>query len=388
MKNKYKIFNETYINEEEYENLNLTDEEKSSMKERMNSRINNKKRNHKKKLAVASIPFLIAGSLAMTSETTWAYLKEVGKQIEDFLGRKEEELKGYKVVVNQTSENNGVKMHLNEIMLDDGQLILSIDIDYSNLDTSSLKINENTLMPDIPSVSIGDMIYVGGSGSVYNENSEDSNVETFLIKADLTTIDTDEDGIGDTSNEVLENIEENKNYNIKINFNSLSYETYSNIGNIVGGGASSDASEVSSTEESFNVGEIKGNWEFNTVVNGSNIMNDTEAHKLNKEIKIDKNNIKGTMIIEEVRISPVSAKVKYSFTHEENSKGETGLNIHDEKGNVLGASGSRIGDGNTNYYNFEYELKGNEQKIILKPYIYVNNKQKNIKTENIEINIP
>ncbi|MGL5314197.1 MAG: DUF4179 domain-containing protein [Peptostreptococcaceae bacterium] len=385
MKNKYEIFNDTYIDEDRYTDVVLSDEEKENMKKRMSSKINNKS-NYKKKIAVSVVPILIAGGVIMSSETTWAYIEKVGKQIEDFLGRGTEEFKGYKVAVNQTVEDKGVKIHLNEIMLDDGQLILSVDMDVSELNDTNLNIKEDSLMVDIPDIIINDKVYAGLGGTIDSGEYNGGDEYSFLIAAKLTDIDTDGDGLADTPYEILDNIEENKDYDIKIVFDSLQYETYSEEGNIVGGGAVVDVKDNVETEakESFNIGEINGNWEFNATVNGANIMSNTEVHKLDKEIEINTPSTKGTLTIEEVRISPVSVKIKYKVIIEKGDSNNIGVNVYNEKGKILNGSGGGTSEGNITNMNYDYQLTGKESKIIIKPWVNI----KSLNEEVIEINIP
>ena len=125
MKNKFKMFNDTKIDESDYGDFNLSEKEKEKIKYRMISKINKDKKNYKKYITVASASLVIIGCMAFTNESTLAYIELIGERIEKFLGRDTQEFKGYKVSINETKEVGGLKINLSELMLDDGQMILS-----------------------------------------------------------------------------------------------------------------------------------------------------------------------------------------------------------------------------------------------------------------------
>ncbi|MGL4911266.1 MAG: DUF4179 domain-containing protein [Romboutsia sp.] len=391
MKNKFDIFNDMKIDENEFEEITLSNEEKDKMKKRMKSKIKNKKKvNYKKYIAVAGVPLLIAGSIAMTSETTWAYIEEIGKQIEILLGRKEEEFNVYKVSVNQTIEQDGIKLNLKELMLDDGQIILSMNMDYSNFDYEKLNADEESLMLNICNVSVNDLMYAGIGYSISQEPLKGEKQKNLLIKGDLVDIDTDGDFVGDTPYELLDNIETDKDYKIKIEFNELCYETNEineeNKNNIVGSGEYESVDQSDTGE--FNIGSYPLDLQFETTINGANIIKDTKVCKINKKINIKDGNKKGILTIEEARVSPVSVKVKYTFESDDiNEMYEPVLMAKDENGKELLSSSGGTGKGNVVYLKSEIDLKGNEKKITIIPKAYNGTMYKPMKEESIEINI-
>lgn len=70
MKNKYEMFNDTKIDENNYKNINISEEDKESIKNRMNKKIRYRKSNYKKNILVASIPILVAGGIILSGETS------------------------------------------------------------------------------------------------------------------------------------------------------------------------------------------------------------------------------------------------------------------------------------------------------------------------------
>ena len=381
MKNKFKMFNDTKIDESDYGDFNLSEKEKEKIKYRMISKINKDKKNYKKYITVASASLVIIGCMAFTNETTLAYIELIGERIEKFLGRDTQEFKGYKVSINETKEVGGLKINLSELMLDDGQMILSLNLDYSNFDLKKLGIDKDSLIPKISAIEVNDLVYIGAACSTSNKKVKCENQINYLIKYSLTDIDTDGDKIGDTPYEVLDNIEENKDYKIKVNFKTLSYNTKNNIGNIVGNRGSDKG-------DSYYVGEYPLNLTFETTLNGKNIMANTTVKKLNKKININEDNVKGLLTIEEVRISPVSVKIKYNFNGEhESNMSAVSVMVVDEKGNNLFSSATGTGEGDMSYTRAEYELNGDEKKIIITPTVYDEKENKELKNQSIEINL-
>lgn len=90
MKNKYEMFNDTKIDENNYKNINISEEDKESIKNRMNKKIRYRKSNYKKNILVASIPILVAGGIALSGETSMAYIQNIGKQIEHFFNKNDD----------------------------------------------------------------------------------------------------------------------------------------------------------------------------------------------------------------------------------------------------------------------------------------------------------
>ncbi|MGL4911145.1 MAG: DUF4179 domain-containing protein, partial [Romboutsia sp.] len=151
MKDKFDMFNDMKIDEDKFDKVTLTQDEKDNMKSRMKISARKGKMAHKKFTTVASVGLIALGCIVFTSETTWAYIENIGRQIEEFLKKDDNEFKGYKVSVNQEAINNGIKITLKELMLDDGQMILSLNLDTKGFDYSTLDggLNEKNTNIDL-----------------------------------------------------------------------------------------------------------------------------------------------------------------------------------------------------------------------------------------------
>ncbi|WP_343101111.1 DUF4179 domain-containing protein [Romboutsia sp. MSSM.1001216sp_RTP31141st1_G3_RTP31141_220114] len=365
MIDKYKVLNNEKIQFDRYDEVK-TDNEK--MKNIMKSKLKSRKQVNKKLIAASISATLILGSVALTNETTWAYIDRLVNHIESFLDRDYGEFEKYKFEGNQSIEDNGLVLNLGDVMLDDRQLIISLSMDYTNFNFKEHGINKKDFIPDIPIVTIGDMSFPGQGGGIMQRDLRAENKKEFLYTVNLTSIDTDGDGLVDTDFEILDNLEKNKDYNLKIKFKDF------------------DIGE-SKTEKGRLLSKSFGNWEFNTTINSSNISSDLKIVDINKVIDIGK----GVKFkIDQVRISPTSVNIKTQLEGDESNVTSLIHNadvfVKDESGNRLFGGGIGNSNGNGIYHNFERE--GSEKKITIIPVIYSENNTKYFEDEKIEIDIP
>lgn len=61
--------------------------------------------------------------------------------------------------------------------------------------------------------------------------------------------------------------------------------------------------------------------------------------------------------------------------------------VVDEKGNNLFSSATGTGEADINYMRAEYELNGDEKKIIITPAVYDEKENKELKNQSIELNL-
>jgi hypothetical protein len=346
---KYKVLNNEKIQFDKYNEVE-TDNEK--MKNIMKSKLKSRKQINKKLIAASISATLILGSVALTNETIWAYIDVLASRIESFLGRDYNEFDKYKFEGNQSIEDNGLVLNLGDVMLDDGQLIISLSMDYTNFDFKKYGISKKDFIPNIPIVTIGDMSFPGQGGGIIPRDLTSENKKEFLYTVDLTGLDTDGDGLGDTDFDILDNLEKNKDYDLKIQFKDFS------IGE-------------SKTEKGRLLSKSFGPWEFSTIINSSNISSDLKIIDINKVIDISEGDKKRKFEIDELRISPVSVNIKTQVKGDTPDRmysiNLTDLLVKDENGTRLSGGSISNSSGNGMYYKFE--LKGTEKKITIIPVI-------------------
>lgn len=324
MKNKFEIFNNIKINTDEYEEVKF--ENNYDLKKKMTSKIKKSKKLNKKGMAVASVGILIGG-MAIVSKPSLAYIENLGKQIEYFFNRGETEFSGYKVELDKVVSVNNIDIKLIEIMLGDGELLLSLNIDDSKLDKKALGllVDGEESSPDLyePKVQIGDMIFVNTGGGYTSEGNQDDGSIDMLLTCKLESIDTNNDGEFDIENfDLTKEIDSNKNYDIKISIDKVGYTVDGDAtvseqfkaGDGEGGGVNLDTGEEFKTKSIY----MPGDWTFEGTLNAKNIVENIEIYEINKQVKVKDNFIDVDVTLDEIRISPSKVKIKYSFKTNKN----------------------------------------------------------------------
>ena len=371
MKNKYELFNEINMQDEDYENYKLSQMEKDNIFINVSKNIKLEKniRNKKySKIAIVIILCLSISNVALNNGKVWALVESIGKQIESYLGKKENEYTGYKISVNQVSEDKGIKLSLHEVLLDDGNILLSMNLDHSNFDESGLKkglyLNKNYYLPTATVYMDGKKFVETGGATKYER--EKNNQQDFLTSLNLERVDENDDGRADiTDYQILDNIDPNKDYNIKVVFDEVGIHKIGLIPRVI--------------DDEFEF--IKGKWEFKFTVNGKNIMRETKVYNINKEINIDDEDLKAKIYIKQLRVSPVSVKLTYTMNIEEgyqlNDK-NIYIELLDQHGNYINVGGgsSENEDGSLIEGSLEGNLENNKklESIKILPYIYYREK--------------
>lgn len=388
MKDKFDMFNDMKIDEDKFDKVTLAQDEKDNMKSRMKISVRKKNVAHKKFTTVASVGIIALGCVVFTSETTWAYIENIGRQIEMFLNKDSNEFKGYKVSVNQEVTSEGIKLTLKEIMLDDGQMILSLNLDTKGFDYSILDegLSEKNTSIDLnmPTIIINDMVYPGTLCTFDIRTNKDGS-EDILIRSSLSMIDTKNDGLPDKDYPILENIDPKADYDIRILFNDFTYRKLTSDNNTSIGGSSGVVQGIkledneSSKEDNFNKNDdgnavYDATWEFTERINGAKIMENIDVYEINKDIRIKYKDYDGILTVESIRVSPVSAKTRYKYKSNINMNENRHMllphtDVFDEKGNMITGTGSGTGD----EYNYEFveelDLTGKEKAMIIKVWV-------------------
>ncbi|MGM7636680.1 DUF4179 domain-containing protein [Bacillus sp. Hm123] len=361
MKNPYDLLNETQINVDEYEEVELSQAEKDRLLHRLQTSIQPRKKKPRKGLIAAAVALVMVGPVMLSNEHVWASLSKAGNQIEQFFNKPDQQLTEYKQTSGQVATDQNIAVTLNEVLLDDGQLLMNLNINAEQLDMKALKMNEDLpIFPKGLTLQIGDVTFNDSAGSAtYSSELDDKNDNNWnlLYSVDFSGIDTDGDGFNDKDNsEVLDKImNANQDHDIQIAFNAMQYGKK--------GGLFSD-------DVSFE--QIKGNWAFQTTVNAQKMKSDTNIYPINKEIHVKEENVEGILNIKEVRVSPVSLKIHYTFKYTKGNEMDNfiDLQIEGEQGKVL--DGSSTGDGTDALSKMikEIPLEGNIEKIKITPDLF------------------
>ena len=356
MDNKYKLFNDMSIEDNNYKQYILSDIDKNRIFNSVNTQINKQnkfKKNKFKKLITASIVCVSISIVTLSNDRVWAVFENIERQIEYYFGKKENEFNGYKVSVNESVEDKGIKMTLYEVLLDDGQILLSMNMDHSQFDESILRKglykNKNYYW-NKASVYIDNKKFILDSTSTVFEK-EKENKQDFLSTISLTSIDNNDDGYADIENyQLLDNIDVNKDYEMKVVFEEIGIQQ---VGFLPG--AKYDNSI-----------DIDGEWEFNFIVNGNKIKDKIKTYDINKNIKIEDEGFKAELDIKMLRISPVSTKLIYNIKMGEEYEFKNryiDIELQDQDGNIIATGSSGRGNTEGTYMNMELEVyQSNREK--------------------------
>ncbi|MDO6847997.1 DUF4179 domain-containing protein [Priestia megaterium] len=385
MKNQYDLLNGSSVDFDEYVEIELT----ASEKKRMNKRLKRDIKPVRKKarpLIAAAVLLLAVTPVMMQNETVWASAvrisQQIGQQIELLMNKPEGSLSSYKKTVNETATDQGIQVKVNELMLDDGQVLLGLNISADEFRKTALGLNRDApIRPGELRVKIGNMSFVDSASSIREEPIKNKDGSwNYLYALKLTQADTNGDGKIDVAGyNVLDHIDPNKNYQISAQFTSLEFEK--------------NPAQTKSGDHRDSYGEIKGNWTVHTSVNGSKIIADTKVYPLNKEIPINEKGIEGVLSIKDVRVSPVSIKMHYTFTASKGSiRGGTdvGVKIKDQNGRNLSESAS--GEATDTVMEMDGEYRNDKDVTMLRfiPYVsdYENDSSKDLTSDafNLKVN--
>lgn len=349
MKNEFDMLNDIKNNIDSIEEISLSNEDKKNISSRVMKKIKNKNKVSKKALVAAALSIILTGSFMLTNEKVLAQMNGIGKKIESFFGKEDDLVKEYKKDILQSSEDKGIKFMLHEVMLDDEELYISASMDYKNFDKSTLSTNYKGDLKIVPSrenpkfeiLLNGNKVDVTGMGGSYNYN-EDGTVD-MLLKLDMNNND-----LGEI-------------YDIKINIDTME------------------------TQPNYKKNEyIKGNWNLDFKVDGNEILKEIKVIDINKKIEIENKGEAVSILVEELRISPFSMRLKYKT----NSLSEIGFKFTDENGKEI----EFISQGGSNEgLSYKYIIERDFEKIKITPtisdYGIISTKTTEFENKTIELQI-
>lgn len=315
MKNNiYEMLNEANIDLDEYKKQDFTEFEKKKIKNRFKRSVN-ENRHYKKGIAVASVA-VVSVCILGSNLGTYAFetLGAIAYDISESLGIKKD-IAEYKTVVNQGITKKGLKVKLNEVILDNDELIVSTTA------TSDKKIGEPGY------ISISGVVYINGrrvsDGASGSASQLDDYSTESVISHSLDNID-EEDLKGDID--------------IKIKYNDA----------LIDGKV------------------IRGSWVFEFKTNGDELRAETKEIELNNTFTFDNGqNIK----LEKYTSNDIGQKIYFSLDSE-GTDYNMELRGHDDLGNEVTFYISMVrGDnGIFKINNMDGLVNENAKELKLTPY--------------------
>lgn len=312
MKGLYKALNEVKIDISEYKSTELTDLEKQSMKKRVKKKLRGRKKINKLRVGGIAAAVIIMFSFGLSSNMiTLAKVPIIGPLLEDYLKLSDDQsLEDYKTVIGQTVEDKRGEITLNEVLIDEGQLIVNSTFH------SSEDISEKSLSP-FPSIYIDGEHIVGGAGG--DVKMIDESTYTFFSATDI------------------KNIELNKILKVKV--------VYQDIG-------------MSS--------RVDGKWEFEFQASGESLFIERKVIPIGKEFLLENGQ---QIIVDEIVFTPVSTTLNYQMLSEEEYVYDYDVHfvVEDETGKKYDpTSASTLGK--KSHIRFEV-LDEKVMKLKLTPYL-------------------
>lgn len=321
---------------DEFNNIEVPEEVDVFIKNGVKKAEKVKQKRRIKKCVVAAATLVLCCGI-LVNDNTWALVDSITSKIEYYFGANKNEFEEYKMGVEQSASDKNVTLTLKEAMLEDGEFILNINMDFSKkeLDKNDMITN---YMPQIKEIYIDGKKFLPSSTMQTFGISEEENINDikemdnidFLTKLQIESTSYED-------NNVLENLDKSKNHDVEVVFGKIEKMA----GNSVGG-------------------SIRGNWEFNFTINAKEMEERTKVYNIDKEVEIKENNKTTLLKFKELRISPLYARLYLDAesTGSEDFLNNISIEAVDQAGNLIleGVGGdSSYVDGKNKYINLVSE---------------------------------
>ena len=398
MKNEFSMLNDVKIDIDEFQEVKLDNNDE--IKRRMKLKIKGRKSIYKKITVVASFLVLLCG-LAMSNEVVWANVEKSWYGIQKVLNLKNEEVVGYKYEINKSIESKNIKVTYKNLMIDDGNLLVEIDVDNSKFDPfkdfTKKEQKEWSVEKwgdkELSVISIDNMeTYIDGekrgilnSGQTdYAKKSNDSNGMTNIVS--VTNLNEKEDvynvhTVG--KEEFPYTINKNKTYNIKLNLKKI-YR----------------APKMAENEKSDYTGVVKGDWSVELPVKGEDLIKATtnyDNYEIDRNIKINIGGVDKEIRIDSLHISPIYVKSKYTIDLDtyhindnyDEDKYYIEIRLENEKGEEYQTQymTSNYNEENARMIVVHSNIFKDSKKIKVTPIVTNINTHKSIEQESITIDL-
>ena len=339
MKDIYELLNETTLDLDEFEENVLDELYRQKIKKAIRGQIRKRKNPFAYASKVAIVLLCIIFATAFVSfkinPTFATRLPMIGGIIKEISGYGNDLFDQYTEVINKSVEIEGIKMTLNEVMLDRNQLRIAMTVHSENA-------YEDTFYTALPAVFIN-----GNKLSAYDGSGIGEYINPHM-SVNIATID-------------VHDIKIPSQINMKIVYENFSYKDQNGDNKV-----------------------IKGPWVFDFAISKVAIESRTKTYKLKRKIVHDD----VEMYLQDITITPLTTHLKYKF------RGEIPLSflIKDDQGNALIEETSGYGTGSLldalfkkNRGEVDFSAVGEDAKTLtVMPYYETKIKDQTLKTKPIE----
>ncbi|PFD75019.1 hypothetical protein COL10_11490 [Bacillus cereus] len=314
MKDPYEMLNDIKMDENEYEEINLTHIEKKKMKKRIRKKLKTNKAHTKRNVTiVTSAAALFIMMMTVDMRRMIADIPLIGSKMEDYVNSRGEPLKEYKTTIGQIVYDNGVEVRLDEVIIDEGQIIVN-----STFKSNRINLEESHPSPDI--YINGKLLNGSGTGG---EKKINEYTYTFFSNKDL-------------KDDEMNPLEIRGECDIQVVYRDIVLE------------------QGKST--------WKGEWGFSFKASGDKLKAETRTIPIRKNFKLEN----GQKIeVEDLKVSPISTKLNYKMLN--GTKVDVTFIGKDQDGKELKLD-SGLTLSKNSYWRFE-KLEDRVTKIILTPVL-------------------
>jgi len=277
MKELFESLNNVVMDLDDYEGAELTNLEKKQMKRRLAKKLKNKKPARAKHMitAAAVLALFSFGFVGIADNpSVLANIPLIGAALEEYIDSSHSSLDDYKVVIGKTVEDNGIEIKLNEVLLDNGRVVIS-----STFRSSTVELEKVSMTPTL--YINGEKILIGSHG-VMKRVDESTCISCLSLD--------------------LENINIDDMLKIKISYNDMFY---------------TDTGK-----------RVRGNWDdFEFAATGQRLMTKLRTIEINQKMFFEDGQ---EITVKDLVISPFSTTLNYSSV---NGKEHISFEIEDQDGN-------------------------------------------------------
>lgn len=342
MKNEFDKLNDVKNDLDNIEEAFISEEEKEKIRKRVMGKINkSKKKNKKKYILVASLLAVISSSFALGNENVLASIERMGKSIESFLDYKNESEPKYnysshKKEIIKEVEDKGIKLTLNEILLDNSEIYASVGVDYSNFNAEELGIKYDGDLGIIPNLSGKQGILVSenvidfsnaGMSASYNEDGTTDVL--FRIPTEYLLNENDRK---------TQKLDLGEKYNINLKINEMMVQ-------------------IPKKEPIL----VEGDWSVDFELDTKKLAEEIKYFEPNNKIEFEYKDDIRVVTIDKITTSPISINIDYSYNSQVFEKGLDDeevleLEFYDEKNNKLDFVSQGGGGDDNGMIHLSYKL--------------------------------
>lgn len=302
MKDIFELLNDSKVDFDKYEEVELNDSQKEDIFNKAKTKIDLKKNNkkkYKKFTAVASI-FLVCSLVLFCNENILAFAKH---SMDGFIGLfSSGQLSKYQSDTSAECESSGIKIRLRDFVLDSDTVYYNVDFDMSDFDYSQIIGDDESIETDKIDIFTGSSTVITLDDHIFlldkhGSLKEDGNIAVrdkleAIVNNSAPNIDYDDFDLFD--------ILEDDTVKIKLDFQELNFHLNTD------GLTNKEINRMPITRENTDIvewdsnysGRIKGNWQFETTINTSQVKNNLKTYNINKKYEFKHSGYNGYFTID------------------------------------------------------------------------------------------